>query len=321
MKNRFEEFNFAVAVFILLFIFFIFSKTVYAQDEIIRIDTNLVTVPVTVLDREGRYVTNLKKEDVQIFEDGVEQEIALFETVEQPITVFLLLDVSGSMVYHLTQLTNASNVFANELRPNDQLIAATFGEEIKLLLPLIKVKDLQKGIKLRPMATYRDTMVYDAVEFAQKKMKKISGRKAIVLFSDGVGSGLSASAKSNLRDAEEQEALIYTVQFAFSPPIRHGNINEKMFDKWGAKASIYMKNLAAKTGGRPYQIEKITDLEKTFRLIAEELRQQYSLGYYPKQTGKDGERRAIKVRVNVPNVAVRARDNYIVESSKKTRQK
>jgi hypothetical protein len=109
MKNRFEEFNFAVAVFILLFISIIFSKTVYAQNEIIRIDTNLVTVPITVLDREGRYVTNLKKEDFQIFEDGVEQEVAVFEPIEQPFTVLLLLDISGSMTYHMAELTKAAS--------------------------------------------------------------------------------------------------------------------------------------------------------------------------------------------------------------------
>ncbi len=81
-----------------------------------------------------------------------------------------------------------------------------------------------------------------------------------------------------------------------------------------------MSELATKTGGRYFQMDNIGDLEKTFRLVAEELRQQYSLGYYPKQIGKEGERRQIKVRVKIPNLAVRARDSYVVGNSKNVRK-
>ena len=151
--------------------------------------------------------------------------------------------------------------------------------------------------------------------FAQKMMKKIRGRKAIILFSDGRGSGLNASAKSNLRDAEEQEVLIYTVQFgAFSLPSPY--VDEKRFFKWREIANSYMRDLARKTGGRHYQIENITDLGNTFGEIADELGRQYSLGYYPKTEGKKGERRQIKVKVRQPNLSVRARDSYVVGSKK-----
>jgi VWFA-related protein len=176
MKNRFEEFNFAVAVFILLFISIIFSKTVYAQNEIIRIDTNLVTVPITVLDREGRYVTNLKKEDFQIFEDGVEQEVAVFEPIEQPFTVLLLLDISGSMTYHMAELTKAANVFVSQLRPDDQITAASFADNLYVLLKSTKVSEIRKNIKIQQRSGDRYTRLYDAVHDALKIIKKIRGQ-------------------------------------------------------------------------------------------------------------------------------------------------
>jgi VWFA-related protein len=317
-QKTLRNFNIIVITLGFLFAFIAFSKISYAQDDVIRVKTNLVTIPATVLDRDGRFVTNLRKEDFQIFENGIEQEIALFEPVEKECTVLILLDVSGSMSYHLAELADSASIFVNQLRPDDQLITVSFGEDIELLTQRTKVKDLKKGIKLRPMSTYRNTMVYDAVEFALKKMKKIRGRKAIVLFSDGVGSGLSASAKSNLRDAEEQESLIYTMQFTFSPPTPSGYVNTKKFNKWAATASNYMRDLAQKTGGRHYRIEDIADLDKTFGLVGDELGRQYSLGYYPKQleAGQKRQVRQIKVKVHQPNLIVKARESYVVEAKK-----
>ena len=195
----------------------IISNANYSQKDTIRVDTNLVTVPVTVLDRDGRFVINLKKEDFQIFEDGVAQEIAHFEPVEEPFTIFFLLDVSGSMSNELINLTNAANIFVRKLRSDDKLIAATFAENVSVLFQATKIKELKKEIKLTQHFGSHYTLLYDAVDISLKKISKIKGRKAIVLFSDGWGAGTFASAKKNLRDAKESDALIYTIQFQTSP--------------------------------------------------------------------------------------------------------
>jgi hypothetical protein len=108
------------------------------QESIIRIDSTLVNVPTIVSDRDGRYVTNLKKEDFQLFENEIEQEIAFFQPVEQPFTVLLLLDVSGSMYNDFANINNASNIFLNQLRPHDYLSAAAFDDSV----PLPFVQDL-----------------------------------------------------------------------------------------------------------------------------------------------------------------------------------
>lgn len=298
-----------------LFVITLFSNVNFAQDEVIKVDTNLITVPVTVTDRDGRYITNLKKDDFQIFDTGVEENVDFFRSVNEPITVLLLLDISGSMSYHLADLTTAATAFVNQLRPNDQVMATTFADDVYTVFNFTEVKHLEKGFKLKQR---RDstTRLYDAVDYSLHKMKKIRGRKAIVVFSDGAGEALFASAKSNIKDAEEGEAIIYTVQFDTFSNTVSSNVSKKKLEAFIKVANTYMQTLAQITGGRRYQVEDISDLEKTFAQVANELSQQYSLGYYPKETGVKGERRQIKVRVNIPNAAVRARDIYVVGEQK-----
>lgn len=305
-----------------------------AQDDTLRVETNLITVPVSVMDRDGRYITNLRKEDFQVFEDGVEQEIAYFEPTEQPFTALLLLDSSGSMKNYMTDLAHAANAFVEQMRPDDQLIIAVFSgdAQIKVVLEATHKRNFKKNIALRTL-TGHPTTTFNAVELGIKYMEKFQGRRAIMLFSDGELYGKKASAKSNLRDAEEQEALIYTVLFGpgvgrprtifIGPEVRPDSV-WKVFDKDIRKGRIeannYMQGLAQKSGGRSYQINDIANLEKTFRLIADELGQQYSLGYSPKSQPETGQRRQIKVKIRQPNVVVRARDSYLVERARGAKQ-
>ena len=307
-----------IALFYLFILVILFSGNNYAQDEIIKVDTDLITVPVTVFDRNGRYISNLKKEDFQIFEDGVEQTLAFFEPVNKPITVLLLLDTSGSMRRQLNEMASAANAFLSQLKPDDQIIVTTFDNSIEELSKQAMVKDVKQNKKFNLSITpsFRDTMIYDAVDYALKKMKKINGRKAIVLFSDGRGTKYFKSAKGNLRDAEESEALIYTVQSNTYPDSPPPFVDKKMYLKRIKTADKYMSDLAQIAGGRHFQVKDISNLGKVFAQVAAELSQQYRIGYYPKDLGKKGERRQIKVKVNIPNAAVRSRDSYIVGANK-----
>lgn len=288
------------------------------QDEVIQVETNLVTIPASVVDRGGRNIINLRKEDFQIFEDGIEQEVAFFAPVEQPFTILFLLDTSGSMTPYMADLARAANAFVSQLRPDDQLIAVSFSDSawVNVLIEVTRIRELQKGIKLRSRTNDHDTMIYEAVDDALKRMKKVRGRKAIVLFSDGVGTGFTATAKGNLRDAEEQDTLIYTVQFGTFPAEAPRYVSKEAYFKRIEQINSYMRDLAQKTGGRYYQLQSILDLGKTFGLVADELRQQYSLGYYPKKRPEASQRRQIKVKVRLPNLVVRARDSYFIKSRK-----
>jgi Ca-activated chloride channel family protein len=165
-----------------------------------------------------------------------------------------------------------------------------------------------KTIVLRTCGRY--TFIYDAIHRAIKQMKKIPGRKSIVLFSDGLSDERDATAKSTMREAEEQEALIYSVQFGASV-MRAIFAGSKGFNERLQKADDYMAGIAQKTGGRHYRVNDIADLEKTFGEVADELRRQYSLGYYPKIPLTKGQRRQIRVSVRRPGVVVRARDSYM----------
>lgn len=290
-------------------------------DDVVRLETNFVTVPTVVMDRDGRYISDLRREDFQIFEDGVEQHVAFFAPVEQPFTILFLLDTSSSMTPYRADLAQAASALLGQLRPDDQIIAASFYKWADVLFKA-RVGELHKDIKLKFwQGADCSTMIYDVVDDALKRMKKVDGRKAIVLFSDGIGTGNFATAKSNLGDAEELDVLIYTVQFGAFPtePPRH--VNTKAYFERVDEINGYMRGLAQKTGGRHYQVENVTDLRRTFGLVANELRMQYSLGYYPKKQLEAGQRRLIKVKVRLPSMVVRARDSYIVRPSQNSQEK
>jgi Ca-activated chloride channel family protein len=289
------------------------------EGSIVLVSTSLITVPAVVMDRNGRYIPNLKKEDFRIYEDGVEQNVAYFASVERPFTVALMLDVSGSTQSQLAQIREAANTFVNRLRSNDRMMAITFDGQIHVLTEAADVSAIRRS-KLHIPAVTDGTVLYDAVDFALKRMAQIPGRKAIVLMTDGVDQSSAASLKSTLNEVGEQDVLIYTVQYNTLPqlPQRLSQIkNEKArrkvqerLMKGYAVSEPYLRSLAEKTGGRFYRADDLSDVGPAFEAITSELGVQYSLGYYPKQNSGAGAERGIKVRVRYPNLVVRARDSY-----------
>jgi Ca-activated chloride channel family protein len=291
------------------------------EDSVIKSSTSLISVPAVVLDRNGRYIPNLLKEDFRIYEDGVEQEVAYFAPVEKPFTVALMLDASGSTQGQLAQLRAAANAFISQLRPNDRLLIMTFDGSIHILSEPTDVSAIRKT-KIRIPEVSDGTVLYDAVDYVlNTRLAKVQGRKAIILFTDGVDMSSKVSYKRNVRDAEEQDVLIYTVKYNTLPqlPARLAGIanekarervRERMMKKY-AVSETYMRELADKTGGRSYRAEDLSDVQNAFGAITRELGMQYSLGYYPKVAATAGGQRSIKVRVRQPNLVVRARDSYV----------
>jgi VWFA-related protein len=284
---------------------------------------SLVTVPAVVMDRNGRYVANLKRDDFRVYEDGVEQQLAYFNSIEKPFTVMLMLDVSGSTQYQLAQIRVAANTFVGRLRSNDRLMVITFDGQIHLLTEPTSVAAIRQT-KLRIPAVTDGTVLYDAVDFATKKMTSIQGRKAIVLMTDGVDqSSKSATLQSTIDEMTEQDVLVYTVQYNTLPQLRQRlsviknekarrKIQERLLRGYAA-SEPYLRALADKTGGRFYKADDLRDVAPAFEAITAELGVQYTLGYYPKDNSGSGER-AVKVRVRYPNLVVRARDSYVTSS-------
>ena len=289
------------------------------EGSVVRVSTSLITVPAVVMDRNGRYIGNLRKEDFKIYEDGVEQNLAYFASVEKAFTVALMLDVSGSTQSQLSQIRDAANTFVSRLRYNDRMMAVTFDGKINVLTEPTSISDIRRT-KLHIPTVTDGTVLYDAVDFVLKRMAGIPGRKAIVLMTDGVDQSSIATFKSTISDIAEQDVLIYTVQYNTLPQLperlsqiknekARRKVQERLMKRY-ALSEPYLRTLAEKTGGRFYRADDLRDVGPAFAAITSELGVQYSLGYYPKANSSTATQRAIKVRVRYPNLVVRARDSY-----------
>jgi VWFA-related protein len=190
------------------------EETAIEDDEIIKIETNLVTFPVSVLDRDGRFISGLQKTDFQIFENGVEQKIDSFATVEQPFTVVLLIDVSPSTQFQINEIHDAAIAFVDELRRDDKVMVISFDERVHQLSPVTNNRaTLRNAIR---QAQFGDgTSLYEAVDYViNRELRKIEGRKAVVLFTDGVDTtSRRANYQSTVRATEETDALFYPIRY------------------------------------------------------------------------------------------------------------
>src|SRR6266436_9192535 len=154
-----------------------------SEGDVVRVDTTLVTVPVSVLDRQGRFVPNLRREDFSVLENGNEQSIAYFETAEKPFTVALLLDTSASTHFHLWEIKEAAIAFATQLRPQDRVLVVSFNDQVLLLTEATNDLNLVSAVIEENAKMGNATRLYDAVDLTVKeRLNKIKGRKAIVLF-------------------------------------------------------------------------------------------------------------------------------------------
>ena len=205
-------------IYALLFLMFL-SLPIRLQAQVTESDKNqktnksLVSVPVSVSDREGHYISGLKKEDFKLYQDGIEQKITFFATYDEPLSVALLLDTSISTKDTLEKIKDAAEDFIELLNPNDQCLIATFDSEVNVLNSFSSdQKTLKSSLKKARTATQDGTVIYRAVEqIARKSFGNVQGRKAIVILSDGKDLGSSVTKYKLLNLLEESDVLIYTV--------------------------------------------------------------------------------------------------------------
>jgi VWFA-related protein len=327
------------------------TPPVQDEDEIVRVETNLVTMPVSVLDRDGRFISGLQQKDFRIFENGIEQKVDYFQSVEQPFTVVLMIDVSPSTAFQIDEIHDGAIAFVNQLRPADKVMVIAFDDRVRVLCrPTSDRRILRQAIG---MAQFGDgTGLYDAVDHViNYELKNIPGRKAVVMFTDGVDTtSRRANYQSTIADVEEVDALFYPIRYGTERNYGRGGgsggggggYGGGDVDDWigvilgqgrqqrrsrrGSAGTSpeecetglrYLEALAQNSGGRKFEADTIYNLEASFAGIAEELRRQYSLGYYPEKVGQVGERRRISVRVMRPNVVVKAKNTYIFGQSEK----
>lgn len=298
------------------------------DDEVLRVSTNLVTVPIIVRTRQGNYIPNLHQDDFLIYEDGVPQNISHFETVDKPFTIVLMLDLSESAKIDFKDIQNAAISFLNQLRPDDRALVVGFDQRF-VRTELTNDRTLLSSAISR-MKVGGGTALYDAVDKTiNETLKQIPGRKAIILLTDGIDTASAlATYESTVRDAAEQYALIYPIQWDtpsdyLYKQVAGANFGGVLYTTPGGeplskayeRGTRYLQLIANTSGGRFQYADSLGNLNRSFSRIAEELRQQYSLSYYPaNEAQKDGKRR-IKIKVKIPDAAVHARDSYVYKST------
>jgi VWFA-related protein len=304
-------------------------------EEIIRVNTDLIIIPSQISDRRGKPVNDITKEEFKIFENGIEQEIAYFSSEEQPFTVALVLDMSYSSVFKLPEIQAAALAFINQLHEKDRVMIVSFDEKVRVLCePTNNRKVLRYAVEGARIAS--GTSLYAAMDTVlNQKLNQISGRKAIILLSDGVDtSSLRQTPSEILRSAAETDVLIYPIRYDTYDDVQKSrresaqiffDENDRPYAKEMPRikgereedyrlAGEFTEQMANQSGGKVYRVSSATNLNRAFTKIAEELRHVYNLGYYPNGERKNGVRYSIKVRVYRPDLLIRARNSYFWKS-------
>ncbi len=182
-------------------------------EKIQKTNKTLISVPVTVSDREGRYISGLKKEDFTVYQGGVKQNIAFFAIYNEPLNIALLLDTSGSTKVALEKIKDAAKDFIGLLNPNDQCLVATFDSQVNILNPFTSNHQTLKNSLDKVQTAEQDgTVLHRAVgQIVQKSFSNVQGRKVIILLSDGKDFGSSVTKDELLNLLEESDVLIYTI--------------------------------------------------------------------------------------------------------------
>ena len=270
------------------------------DDEPIRVESSLVVLNATITDAKGKPFGGLKQEQFQIFEDGKEQKIEFFETEKTPFAAIILLDTSGSMEERVSLARSAAIQFLDRLRVDDVTAIYNFDSKVSLVQDFSNSRDIRESIfdlKANGMTVLNDAIFKAAEELA----KRVEKRRAIIVLSDGADTRSARSADKALKAALAANATIYTIDMSGAGA---GNARERMQNQG------VLKNFAEKSGGKFIATPGGLAMREAFKNIVEELGVQYTLGYQPSNTLKDGKWRAIEIKLNKPELTVRTRKGY-----------
>jgi Ca-activated chloride channel homolog len=260
---------------------------------ILRVETTLVQIPVSVTDSVNRFVLGLQKQDFHLFEDGVEQEIAHFSDEETPLSVGLAFDESGSMDYKLQTAEAAAIQFMKTMNRDDETFLVEFSDTAQLTVPFTpRAEEIQK--ELTAAHTGGLTAMLDGVNLALSEMKKAkNSRKAIVIISDGGDNHSHYRSEQIEALVREADVQIYAMG-VFDPLASLGLAPEVV------SGPRLLSEIATQTGGRAFSASLVSDLPSVAARIAVELRNEYVLGYYPKNGAHDGKYRKVEVKASQP---------------------
>jgi Ca-activated chloride channel homolog len=257
----------------------------------LRVNVDLVTVPVTVTDVHGSPIIDLNKEDFELVENAKEQQIDYFYAEDAPVSVGLVVDLSGSMADGMDRVREAVDEFFKHADPRDDYFVVTFGSRAKLLADTTQSTATIQA-KLGQMKPQGGTALADAIYLGLDKLKSAAyGRKVLLVISDGGDNMSRHSLRSVKNRAKESDVQIYAIAVCDAPAIA---FTRKLEEKFGRQ---WLTQVTGVTGGRMIAVENAEEIPDAASQISREMRNQYVLGYRPPDLTQDGKWRKIKVRV------------------------
>ncbi len=256
----------------------------------LRVDTTMVLINVAVTDPLNRFVTGLEKENFKLSEEKVDQEIAQFSSEDAPLSVGLVFDTSGSMGSKLQKSRQAVAQFLKTANPEDEFFLIQFNDRPELTVPWTPdYEEIQN--RLTFVQSKGRTALLDGIYMAMNQMKKARNpRKAILIISDG-GDNSSRYTESEVRNAvREADVQMYAIGI-FEPIGGRGRTPEEL------AGPGLLTELTEQTGGRHFAVDNLAELPDVAAKIGLELRNQYVLGYIPKNTTRDGKYRRVQVKL------------------------
>jgi Ca-activated chloride channel family protein len=293
---------FRTILFLFAFLCINVVVVVAQDDDVIRTNTELVVLNITVTDKAGQYVKGLKASDFKIYEDGVEVKpnmIASFSLQESPYAAVVLLDSSGSMEARFSLARSAAIRFLDGLRPEDVAAVYRFDSKVERVQEFSGGRDLAPtayAIRAKGMTTLNDAIV----EASKTLADRTEVRKAIVVLSDGMDTFSKASSDKAVETALAVGAIIYAVDMS----------SLEVAGTSGRQSALSLKGFAEKTGGRFVTTPGGPQLRDAFTGIADELGHQYTISYRPANTKRDGKWRTLEVKAVRDDLQVRTRKGY-----------
>ena len=258
----------------------------------------------TVLDAQNRLVPELTKEDFTVFDNDKPQELLVFQSENQPITVVVMLDTSGSMTGSIQLLKAAAEQFVTRLLPEDKAAVGAFNDKIELSAGFSNDRD---GLitTIRDLDFGNGTRLYDALAESLNQLHGIEGRRVVLVFTDGDDTSSRVGRGTILERARAEEVMIYAI-----------GLQSEFFD--GARTvrsrpDSGLRRLADETGGGYFELKQTSDLGPTFTRVAQELHSQYVLGFEAQQL--DGKVHKLTVKMKQVGMTARARRSYLASAA------
>jgi Ca-activated chloride channel homolog len=279
-------------------------------DYTIGVNVDLVLTYTSVFNKENHFVSGLKKDNFKVFEDGVEQKVEQFAQEDVPVSMGILLDLSGSMRSKIEQVNKAALAFIKASNPQDEVFLIGFSDEAELLQDYTSDIDEITDALDNTVVT-GGTVAYDAIYLGvQKAQSGKKQKKAVVVITDGEDRDSYYKLDELLAKVQESDVQVFCIGFLGEIPSKH------LFD-WSKsdaeKARDALNKISDETGGKAFFPDNLTDIHQIVAEIASELRSQYSLGYVSSNAARDGSFRRVKVELTGPaasNNHIRYRRGY-----------